>query len=259
MPELPDVEGFRRVLAAHAVGKRIEDVVVLDDGVLRGVGARQLREELRNQRFAEPRRLGKWLIAPVDGGPVVVLHFGMTGSFDWAPGADERRKHDRVIFVFGDGELRYRDMRKLQGLRLVDGDAELERLLADTGPDALAVSRDRFRELLDGRRQLKALLTDQSVLAGLGNLLVDEILWRAKLNPHVPAASLDAEVVDALHREMRKVLRSAVKAERVPPRTSWLTGRRDEPSGSCPRCGTTLEHGRVGGRGTVWCPRCQPG
>ncbi|NYI92829.1 formamidopyrimidine-DNA glycosylase [Amycolatopsis endophytica] len=260
MPELPDVEGFRRVLDEHAKGKRIDDVVILDAGVLRDVSARRVRGKLRNQRFAKPRRLGKWLIAPVSGSQVtVVLHFGMTGSFQWASAGDERQKHDRVVFVFDDGELRYRDMRKLQGLRLVAGGSDLDRLLAETGPDALDVSRQEFRDLLAGRRQLKPLLVDQSVVSGLGNLLVDEILWRAKLNPRVPAGSLDRQAGDALHREMLKVLRAAVKAERVPPRKSWLTGRRDEPSGSCPRCGTTLEHGRVGGRGTVWCPRCQSG
>lgn len=256
MPELPDVEGFRRIMADHAVGTRIADVVTLDTGVLHGVSVRRLRATLRGERFEPPRRVGKWLIAPVTGGAVVVLHFGMTGSLDWGDGPDGRQRHDRVVFVVGDGELRYRDQRKLQGLWLLRAGAQLERLLDGTGPDALEVPRSRFTELLAARRQVKPLLADQSVVAGLGNLLVDEILWRGKVNPRAPAASVDA---DALHRQMRRVLRSAVRAGRVPPRPSWLTGRRDEPSGSCARCGTTLSHGRVGGRGTVWCPHCQPG
>ncbi|UQS27873.1 Fpg/Nei family DNA glycosylase [Amycolatopsis thermalba] len=259
MPELPDVEGFRRTLAAHGVGKRITGVTTLDAGVLRGVSARRLREALRGRRFGEPRRLGKWLVVPVDGGPeTVVLHFGMTGSLEWSD-SDDRQRHDRVIFAFDDGELRYRDMRKLQGLRLLADDAELDRLLAGTGPDALEVPRERFRDLLGRRRGLKPLLTDQAVLAGLGNLLADEILWRARIAPRARAADLDRAAADRLHREMRKVLREAVQAGRVPPRKTWLTGRRDEPSGSCPRCGRALARGRVGGRGTVWCPRCQPG
>jgi len=260
MPELPDVEGFRRTLAEHAVGKRIRDVATLDAGVLRGVSAGQLRDRVAGRRFGEPRRLGKWLIAPLKGRPeTVLLHFGMTGSLRWATLDDDRHQHDRVIFVFDEGELRYRDMRKLQGLHLAGDAAELDRLLAGVGPDALEVSKERFRDLLGRRRRLKELLADQSVLSGLGNLLVDEILWRARLNPHIPAAELDGPAADGLFREMRNVLRAAVKAQRVPPRKSWLTGRRDEPSGSCPRCGTTLSRDRVGGRGTVWCPRCQPG
>jgi formamidopyrimidine-DNA glycosylase len=255
MPELPDVEGFRRVLAEHAVDRRISDVEVLDAQVLRGVTVRRLRSALRGQRFAQPWRRGKWLIAPVAGRPEhVVLHFGMTGSLRWDEG--ERHPHDRVVFVFGDGELRYRDMRKLQGLRL---ESDVDRLLADTGPDALEVSRAQLRELLGGRRRLKPALVDQSVLSGLGNLLADEIAWRAKLDPRVSLSVLEDEDFSRLHRAMRSVLRASVKAERVPPRKTWLTGRRDEPSGSCPRCGTTLSHSRIGGRGTVWCPRCQPG
>jgi formamidopyrimidine-DNA glycosylase len=259
VPELPDVESFRRVLAEHAVHRRIDDVVVRDAQVLREVSEKRLRDTLIGRRFAGPGRLGKWLLAPVTGGPAtVVLHFGMTGSLHWDDG--ERHPHDRVIFVFRGGELRYRDMRKLQGLRLAADETALHRLLANTGPDALDVSKVQLRDLLAGRRrQLKPLLTDQSVLSGLGNLLVDEILWRAKLNPHRPVSSLGPAEIDTLHAKMRTVLRASVKAGRVPPRPSWLTGRRDEPSGSCPRCGTTLSHGRVGGRGTVWCPHCQPG
>ncbi|SFK86869.1 formamidopyrimidine-DNA glycosylase [Amycolatopsis sacchari] len=254
MPELPDVEGFRRVLAEHA-GKRIEDVVVHDAQVLRGVSAQRLRKSLTGQRFEPPRRLGKWLIAPVGGrAETLVLHFGMTGSLSTGP----PHRHDRVVFRMAGGELRYRDMRKLQGLRLL-GESGLEELLAGTGPDALEVPKGRFRELLPARRQLKAALTDQAVLSGLGNLLADEILWRAKLNPRTPAGELSPAEVDRLHARMRSTLRTAVRAGRVPPRASWLTGHRDEPSGACPRCGTALRHGRTGGRGTVWCPRCQPG
>lgn len=256
VPELPDVEGFRRVLAEHAVGERIEDVLVRDAQVLRGVSANRLRKTLVGQRFQEPWRLGKWLVAPLSDGPeTVVLHFGMTGSLHWEDG--EQHRHDRVIFCFRRGELRYRDMRKLKGLWLVEDPRG--GLLADTGPDAPAVPKEDFRELLRGRRQIKAVLTDQSVLSGLGNLLADEILWRARIHPRTQVSALEPGEVDRIHARMRTVLRSAVRAGRVPPRPSWLTGRRDEPSGSCPRCGTTLSHGRAGGRGTVWCPHCQPG
>ena len=129
MPELPDVEGFRRVLSEHAVGSRIERVEVLDAGVLRGVSVRSLRDSLRGRRFGTPRRHGKWLIAPLldsrskasrsSDAPAVMLHFGMTGALEWArqhddDPAQERHRHDRVVFGLPSGELRYRDMRKLR-------------------------------------------------------------------------------------------------------------------------------------------------
>lgn len=254
MPELPDVEGFRRVLAERG-GRRIEDVVVRDAQVLREVSTARLRRTLSGRRFGEPRRLGKWLLAPVEGGPeTLVLHFGMTGALVFDAG--EPHRHDRVLFRFRDGDLRFRDMRKLQGLRLAADEDALAGILGGTGPDAMSVSKARFREALPPRRQIKAALTDQACVSGLGNLLADEILWRARTHPRTRVADAD---LDRVHARMRTTVRAAMTAGRVPPRPSWLTGRRDEPSGSCPRCGTRLSHGRAGGRGTVWCPYCQPG
>jgi formamidopyrimidine-DNA glycosylase len=257
MPELPDVEGFRRVLSEHT-SEPIRAVHVHDPGVLREVGPRQLGAALRGHRLEEPRRHGKWLIAPA-GGPVLMLHFGMTGSLSWHPSGEPRHRHDRVVWEFDDGELRFRDMRKLQGIRLAPDEAQAERTLAGLGPDAREVSRDRFDELLSARRgRLKTVLTDQSVLAGLGNLLADEICWRAHVHPLRSLTELDTNDNAALYRAMRRILADSVKAGRVPPRGTWLTGVRDDPHGHCPRCDAPLSRRRVAGRTTVWCPACQP-
>ena len=259
MPELPDVEGFRAVLARHAAGHRVERVVVTDAGVLRGVTARQLDDGVRGHRFTQPERHGKWLIARTDG-QAVLLHFGMTGSLEWVERGAPLDRHDRVIFVTGAGELRYRDMRKLQGMTLARGRREEDRVLAGLGPDALDVTPDQLDHMLEGRRAaIKAALIDQKVIAGLGNLLADEVLWRAGIHPRRPARSLTARERRELHRQMRSVLRAAVRTGRVPPRPSWLTGARDQQDPRCPRCGTPLCRGRVGGRTTVWCPRHQGG
>jgi formamidopyrimidine-DNA glycosylase len=259
MPELPDVEGFRRVLAEHADGERVRRVRVRDAGVIRDAGPRRLDRAVRGRRFRSPRRHGKWLIAPTDGGSTVLLHFGMTGSLSWHDKDEPEHRHDRVVFEFGDGELRYRDMRKLQGVRIADDAAEVDRALGELGPDALDLSRKRFEERVTTRRgRLKSALTDQTVIAGLGNLLADEICWQARINPTRPAMDLDDAERGRLYRAMRRVLRESVKAERVPPRRRWLTGVRDDPGASCPRCGARLSRDRVGGRATIWCPRCQP-
>jgi formamidopyrimidine-DNA glycosylase len=262
MPELPDVEGFRRTFADHAVARPIERVDVLDPGVLRGVSAPRLRKALRGHRFAPPRRHGKWLVAPVDGNrepAILLLHFGMTGSLSWAETGEDRQRHDRVVWSFTDGELRYRDMRKLTGLRLLPDERALDRVLGETGPDALSLSRKDLSQILGrSRRQAKAALMDQSVVAGLGNLLTDEILWRARIHPKRSCAELTPGELGQLHRRMSTTLRQSVTAGQVPPRRSWLTGHRNEPDGACPRCGTRLSHARIGGRGTIWCPHCQP-
>ncbi|ALC24905.1 Fpg/Nei family DNA glycosylase [Streptomyces pristinaespiralis] len=259
MPELPDVEGFREVLDSCARGKRIERVEVHDAGVLHGVTVARLGRALQGRRFAEPARHGKWLLARTDG-PTLMMHFGMTGQLVCCRAGDPPDPHDRVVLALGREELRFRDQRKLQGLWLAeDPDADVARILHGQGPDALSLDRAAFKDLLSRRRgRVKAALTDQSVLAGLGNLLADEILWRAGLRPTRRADRLDDAELGRLHSEMRRTLRSSVRAGRVPPRRSWLTGRRDDSDPTCPRCDGPLSRGRVGGRGTVWCPRCQP-
>ncbi|MEV1172520.1 DNA-formamidopyrimidine glycosylase family protein [Nonomuraea sp. NPDC049784] len=227
-------------------------------GILRGIGARQLADALRGHRFEQPRRHGKWLIAPA-GGPVLMLHFGMTGSLSWHSPDEPWHRHDRVVRQFDDGELRFRDMRKLQGIRLADDETQAERVLSDLGPDARDVSRARFDKLLSGRRgRLKSVLTDQTFLAGLGNLLADEICWHARINPQRAVGDLDDNDRAALYGAMRRVLRESIKAGCVPSRDTWLTGARDEPAGPCPRCGTSLSSRRIADRTTVWCPGCQP-
>jgi formamidopyrimidine-DNA glycosylase len=260
MPELPDVEGFRKVLEFCAKGRVIRRVDVRDAGVLHGMSARRLRGALEGRRFTEPERHGKWLLARTGDGPTLMLHFGMTGRLVCGRPADTAEAHDRVLFTLsGDRQLRYRDQRKLQGLWLACDDSDVARLLVRQGPDALTVDRRAFEAALSSRRgRVKTVLTDQSVLAGLGNLLADEILWRARLCPAGRASDLTEAERRRLYTHMRRTLRSAVTAGCVPPRDSWLTGHRDDLAPACPRCGHTLRRSRLAGRGTVWCPRCQP-
>jgi formamidopyrimidine-DNA glycosylase len=107
-------------------------------------------------------------------------------------------------------------------------------------------------------RSAETTLMDQSVIAGLGNLLTDEICWRARMRPIRRVAELNPDDVKRLHAAMTQVLRTAVRHGRVPGLPRWLTGVRDEPDPSCPRCGTRLASGRVGARMSLWCPHCQP-
>lgn len=197
--------------------------------------------------------------------PSVVFHFGMTGGLSWTPaeraGREPRHRHDRVVVRTPGGELRFRDMRKLQGIRLPTDDHAVDVLLSGLGPDAATVTAGEFRKQIRPlRRQLKPALMDQTVLAGLGNLLVDETLWRAGIRPDRPTAGLDDATVNRVHARMRTVVRHSIRHGRVPGHPSWLTGHRDRGQDqTCPRCGTPLRRGRVGGRTTVWCPHCQPG
>ncbi|WP_308217296.1 Fpg/Nei family DNA glycosylase [Streptantibioticus silvisoli] len=258
LPELPDVEGYRRVLRG-ARGRTIRSVTVRDAGVLRGVSAAGLERGLRGRRFREPYRHGKWLLAPTDGEQVLAFHFGMTGALVLSRSDEPPHPYDRVVLALGDDlELRYRDQRKLKGLRLEDR-ASARRLVARLGPDAADLTRQDLTAVLEHRRaRIKAVLLDQSAVAGLGNLLADEILWRARVHPARRASDLTSAEGDRVLAGTRRVLRTAVRDGRVPPRRSWLTGRRDRVHPDCPRCATPLRHRAVAGRSTYWCPHCQP-
>jgi formamidopyrimidine-DNA glycosylase len=112
VPELPDVEAFRHVLTEHAVGQPIQRVDVIDTRVLHGASAQHWQKLLRGRCFGEPLRRGVWLVVPLaDAEPIVLLYFGRTGSLNWVDGHPGRHRHDRIVFVFSQGELRYQDMR----------------------------------------------------------------------------------------------------------------------------------------------------
>jgi formamidopyrimidine-DNA glycosylase len=258
MPELPDVEGFRRIFGRHAAGKRVRGVHGVDRSLLRNASAAGLGRALRGRRFARPDRHGKLLICPTDSRPTLVFHFGMTGGLVWSGDEPRRHTHDRLALELDDGELRYRNMRKFGGIWLTRDAGELDRILARLGPDWLDVSRERLDELLARRRgSIKAVLMDQKLAAGLGNLTADEALWQARIDPRRPVPSLDGRERDALYGKIQKVLHDCLPYGHVPGKRTWLTGARGRGNGVCPRCGAPLERAKVGGRTTVFCPREQ--
>jgi formamidopyrimidine-DNA glycosylase len=258
VPELPDVEGFRRELADVLPGRRIKHVEVRDPGVLRNTTAAAFGRRLNGHRFKSPRRHGKWLILPTDGATLLV-HSGMTGHPYYAADGVAEQGYERLVMSLDAGELRYADLRKLRGIWLAADQDDIGHITGPQGPDALGMGPRAFREALSGRRgRVKTTLMDQSVIAGLGNLLADEICWRARVSPTRLVTDLTNDDVKSLHTAMAAVLRTAVRHGRVPGLPRWLTGVRDDPDPRCPRCGTALRHARINGRTSWWCPGCQP-
>lgn len=257
MPELPDVEHARGLLARHAAGRLIERTMTTDPGILRNTNPVDLDRALRGHRFEEPERHGKWLLAWTTG-PAVLIHFGMTGDLIPADGPLGRHRHDRVIFELDRGELRYRNMRKLGGVWLAHDRREAAGILGPLGPDAFSLDRRGFRALLARRRgKVKAALMDQRLLAGIGNLLADEALWRAGIHPARRIEDLGPEERERLFGAIRAVVRTSVERfDRLP--RGWLIHVRGRPDGACPRCGTPLGRTVVGGRTTYFCPSHQP-
>jgi formamidopyrimidine-DNA glycosylase len=257
MPELPDVEGFRRYLARHAEGHTIIGLETPDAQLIRNRTPRALGAALIGQRFSHPERHGKWLIAPA-GHVELLLHFGMTGELRWAADARGRHPHDRLIVVCEDGELRYNNMRRFGGIWLARDERERNRVTGPLGPDAASIERDTFEALLQGRGgSAKAALMDQRLIAGVGNLLSDEILWRAGVHPATLLRNLSSARRVRLFESLRDTVRESIRYGRVPHGEGWLTRVRDDRDPRCPRCGTRLKKATIAGRTACWCPREQ--
>jgi formamidopyrimidine-DNA glycosylase len=258
MPELPDVEGFKRYFARHAAGRRIETVSVPNPAILRNTSPQGLGRALTGASFGRPRRIGKWLVAPA-ARRTLVVHFGMTGFLRWTAAPDAVHRHDRLVLRLEGGELRYRNMRMLGGVWLAADAADVERITGPLGPDAARLGRDQLEAILDaGRGGLKALLMNQRRIAGIGNELSDEILWRARIHPRRRAASLEPRERGRLHRAIRDVITVANRHGRIPAKGRWLKSQRGSRQPTCPRCGGRVERETIAGRTAYWCPRCQP-
>jgi formamidopyrimidine-DNA glycosylase len=257
MPELPDVEGFRRYLARHAQDQTITGVETPDAQLIRNRSPQTLRTALVGKRFGQPSRHGKWLITPI-GEAELMLHFGMTGELRWAPDDAGRRLHDRLIVVCESGELRYNNMRRFGGIWLARDESERRSVTGPLGPDAASVDRDTFEELLAARRGgIKAALMDQRLIAGVGNLLSDEILWRAGIHPATPVARLSRARRADVYHALRATVHESIRYGRVPHGHRWLTRVRDDREPLCPRCGASLRKATIAGRTACWCPREQ--
>jgi formamidopyrimidine-DNA glycosylase len=249
VPELPDVEQARKLIESGGLRRRIAAVDDADTYVSRPHAPGDIADALVGRELVAAHRRGKSMwIETSDDGPILGLHLGMAGRIviDDEPA---ERGWDRFVLHFEDGGmLALRDKRRL-------GRARLEPNIEALGPDAGEVDRARFRELLArSRAPIKARLMDQAVMAGVGNLMADEILWRALIDPRRPAADLDDEEVNRVWRDMRTIIRMSVRRGRAGV-TELIPERRR--GGHCPRCDTALERGTVGGRTTYWCPREQ--
>ena len=265
MPELPEVETARRLIADEALHRRIADVDDSDTFVCRPHSPGELRAALTGRMLTAARRRGKAIWCETsENGPELGIHLGMGGRIvvtsrdgQVAWGGEPFRRDaqppkaewDRFTLSFADGgSLVLFDKRRLGRVRLNPGTDAL-------GPDAAEVTAAQFAGLLlTGSIAVKARLLDQSRIAGIGNLLADETLWQAKLAPWIPVSRLSRADAARLYAAMESTLASAM-ANGGAHTGEVIAARR--PGGSCPRCGAEMRHGTVGGRSTWWCSREQ--
>jgi len=273
MPELPEVETIRKTLEHLVVGKQIEDVTVYWPKIIKKpVEHEQFIDALKGQIIESVDRRGKFLIFYLTD-LALVSHLRMEGKYGLFPINEEMDKHTHVLFTFADGtQLRYKDVRKFGTMHLFAKGEELTSLpLSQLGPEPLSdeFSNEYMVQCLRNRnRNIKAVLLDQKLVVGVGNIYVDEALFRAKIHPQRIAASLTEEEMERIVSEVKATLAEAI-AQGGSTIRSYINsqgqigmfqqqllvyGRNGE---SCKRCGTTIEKLKVAGRGTHICPSCQ--
>jgi len=271
MPELPEVETIARTLEPAVRGRVITGIELLYRPLLRRGGRKGL-DALRGRRVLAVRRRGKMLIIEFEGARTLVFHLKMTGQFSLAVPGEERDKHTRLVVRFEDGanELRFRDVRKFGFLLCLEGDPMSAcGELACLGPEPLAVGFQEFAAVLGKKKgRIKSLLLNQTVIAGIGNIYADEMLFEARIHPETPASSLGNKAVERLYDSMKKILTLAIAekgstlqdyrdAEGKAGNFQFFHKVYDRKGEPCVVCGTRVRMRRIGGRSSHFCPKCQ--
>jgi len=265
MPELPEVETIKNELTPHLVGHRITDVSLFWDGIVRQPSVEEFRAGIIGQKITGIERRGKYLIFGLTSGEALIIHLKMSGSLLLKP----PERFTRAIFHLDGGtELFFRDPRKLGVMWLV-GDKNT--IIGKLGPEPLEAEftpQLLAQRLSQHTAPIKALLCDQSVVAGIGNMYADEALFRARIHPLRSGKSLSGAEIERLYRAIRHVLSAAIKNKGASVDT-YL-----RPNGqlgtahfqfqvahglgkNCPNCGTSIQRIPIRNRGSYFCPKCQ--
>lgn len=273
MPELPEVETVVRGLQAVLPGRRILGVRLGKTDFIDNPA--ELEQRLPGRRITDVRRYGKFLILDFDpteqGGPPIsfLIHLGMTGQMIACPAEARVEPHTHAFFSLDDGrELRFTDIRRFGRMRLL-ANGDNEKILGALGLDPLEASEEEFQVRIVGRRaRVKALLLDQHVLRGMGNIYTDESLFRARIHPKRLGANLKNEELHQLFRAVRTVLLEAIRLRgssvsdyvdsNGQPGEFQLRHRVYQREGKkCMRCGAKIRRTIVAGRSSYFCPNCQ--
>jgi formamidopyrimidine-DNA glycosylase len=274
VPELPEVETVRASLEPALVGRRFEQVEITDPRLTRPLDPDEVAAELNGEVVQALERRGKYLVVRFRSGRVLLIHLRMTGSLGHhRNGTLQDDPHRRAVVRLDDGsDVTYRDVRRFGTWLLLEPGEETPYLTERLGEEPLdaGFTTKILAARFQGRRApVKAAILDQRAAPGMGNIYADEALWRARIHPLTPAGQLARTDIRRLQRGIRDALRAGISRQgttlrdyRTPTgaRGSMqdelrVYGREDEP---CLRCGTPITRTRVAGRGTFYCPICQP-
>lgn len=267
MPELPEVETIRTELSPYVLGREINGVTLYWDRMVREPSVAEFRARVIGQRITALGRLGKYLLFHLSGGEILVMHMKMTGSLLIDPEDD---RFTRAILHLDNGSnLHFWDPRKFGAMWLIDDE---KTIAAKLGPEPLeeGFTIGTLAHLLKNRTApVKAVLLDQSIMAGIGNMYADEALFAAKLHPTKPAGSLTTEEITRLYDAIRQALWQGLKNKGASVRNYIRPGGSPGTAHAgfkvahgvgktCPNCGTPINRIVVRGRGSYICPVCQP-
>jgi formamidopyrimidine-DNA glycosylase len=261
MPELPEVENRLIYFRREALGQRLDRVTITAPNIIKQTNARTFASALRGRKFVGAQRRGKYLIITLDNDRLLILHFGMGGDLLVYRDPRERPPFTRIEFIFERGRrMAFTCPRKICRVMLVDSLASVP-ALNKMGREPLdkAFSLAYLERVIEESpsRQIKPLLMDQKKIAGVGNIYADEVLFAARVRPDRRAGSLTEEEIKRVHREVRRVLRLAIKTggdENFP--SDFLVSRSNRAA-ACKVCGEAIEKKTIAGRTAYFCSRCQ--
>jgi formamidopyrimidine-DNA glycosylase len=259
MPELPDVEIFKRYLDATALDQKIARVAVKNKTVLRHIAPQTLARKLKGRALRSSRRHGKFLFGQLDRDGSVIFHFGMTGFLKYFKDKTEEPEHTRVRMNFSNGAFLGYVCPRMFGE--VDHTSDVNRYIQERGlgPDALGLAWEGFIDRLWGSKSsIKSALMNQKLLAGIGNMYSDEVLFQARVHPQDRVDRLQERTLIKIYNTMRSVLNKTILYQADPDKIpkSWLLHHR-EKGARCPCCGKRLNRVTISQRSTYVCPNCQ--
>ena len=270
MPELPEVETVKNELTPHIIGRKLTGVTLLWEGIVRQPSVADFRSRLIGQKITGLARYGKYLVLSLTSDDLLIIHMKMSGSLLIGQDSSEPPKYTRAIIHLDKGNsIFFRDPRKFGAMWLVK---DKNSIVGRLGPEPL---EDDFtppvlaQRLKNRTAPIKALLCDQSFIAGIGNMYADEVLFAAGIHPLRPGGNLSPDEVDRIYQAIRRVLMSAIVNKGASVSTYRRPGgelgtahhdfrvahRRGLP---CSTCGTTIERIPIRHRGSHYCPICQP-
>ncbi len=268
MPELPEVETIKNELATHIKGRVITCVTLFWDRMLSHPSPKEFYNHIVGKKITGLTRRGKYLIFRMDGGNSLVIHLKMSGSL--ILGTDAPPKYTRVIIHLDNGvNIFFCDPRKFGRISLVTDVGHITQNLGPEPLDATFTVEMLAKKLEKRKAPLKAVLLDQALIAGIGNMYADEALFTARINPLRPAYSLSPEEIEHLHHAIRKVLKDAIKSKGASVSTYFRPGGEIGSAHShfkvahqkgklCSNCSHPIERIPIRNRGSYYCPVCQP-